>query len=253
MHFLKRVIKVAQFPAKAAESFRMRYLYYLYMMKRTRYLKVHQARMDERVKQSSEESRWNPKSSRWDKIGNIQFQFLIQQGMKPEHSMLDIGCGTLRGGIRFIEYLAPGNYTGIDISPEAIKYARRLVDEEGLSDRNPRLLVTTNSQFKEFEGERFDFLLAYSVFFHLPPEEIEECLQNIGNVMGRESVFFYTFKPSDKLRAAGWKKRKYNFRYPFSYLHKLAEKYGLNAELLEPPSAYNYPRQKRMVKVTKMG
>jgi len=90
-------------------------------MKHTRYLEVYRKRMDKQIKLRPEDSRWRPKTGRWDKAGNIQFQFLIQEGLKPELTLLDIGCGPLRAGLLFIKYLAPGNYTGIDISQEAIK------------------------------------------------------------------------------------------------------------------------------------
>lgn len=34
----------------------------------------------------------------WEKIGKLQFEFLVSRGLRPHHRMLDIGCGTLRGG-----------------------------------------------------------------------------------------------------------------------------------------------------------
>ena len=129
--------------------------------------------------------------------------------------------------------------------------AKQLVKEEGLDYLRPRLLLTTDSLFKEFSGETFDFLLAYSVFSHLPPEEIEEIFQNVGKIMGEGSVFFFTFKLPDKLKRDKGKKVRFNFRYPFSYFQGLAREHGLDIELLEPPSAHNYPEKKRMAKVTK--
>src|SRR3979409_2149502 len=53
---------------------------------------------------------------RWEEIGELQFQFLRTHGLEPQHRLLDIGCGSLRGGVRFVSYLDPGNYFGIDIS-----------------------------------------------------------------------------------------------------------------------------------------
>ena len=77
----------------------------------------------------------------WDEIGQLQFQFLKQMGLKPEHKMLDIGCGTLRGGRFFIRYLNTLNYTGIDISPACIDAARTLVANENLEDKAPTLIL----------------------------------------------------------------------------------------------------------------
>ena len=50
----------------------------------------------------------------WEEIGKLQFDFMMQQGLKPHHVLLDIGCGPLRGGVYFIKYLDKGNYLGID-------------------------------------------------------------------------------------------------------------------------------------------
>jgi hypothetical protein len=45
----------------------------------------------------------------WDEIGRLQFNFLVAQGLKPEHYLLDVGCGTFRGGVHFIRYLETGH------------------------------------------------------------------------------------------------------------------------------------------------
>ncbi len=251
MTFSKQMLEIAHLPSRIVKSVKINYLYRLYLKKRIRYIEVYRERMNKQIKLGPTESRWRPKTSRWKRIGHLQFQFLVQQRLKPEHSLLDIGCGTLRGGIHFIKYLNPGNYTGIDISPEAIKIAQQLIIKEDLGDRKPRLLITADSQFKEFSGETFDFLFAYSVFCHLPPEEIEEIFQNIGKIMGSESTFFFTFKPAKKFKMDKGKGIKFNFRYPLSYFEELAMKYGFNIRLLEPPSAYNYPEKKRVAKITK--
>lgn len=235
---------------KLVKPIKTHYLHNLYLKGHVRYIQVYRERMDRQVKLAPQDSRWRPGTPRWSRIGETQFRFLIQHGLRPEHTLLDIGCWTLRGGIRFIRYLHPGNYTGIDISPEAIKVARRLVVEEGLNDLRPRLLLTSDSRFKEFSGETFDFLFAYSVFCHLPPEEIEEIFRNIGEIMGESSVFFFTFKPSGRMKKDKSKDKKFNFRYPFRYFQELARAQGFNIELLEPPSAHNYPEKKRMAKVT---
>ncbi len=244
MSFLKRMYLGTVKPIK------IHHLYNLYLKGHARYIQTYRERMDKQIKLGPQDSRWRPRTPRWTRIGKMQFRFLVQHGLKPEHTLLDIGCGTLRGGIHFIRYLQPGNYTGIDISPEAIKVAKQLVKEEGMADLRPRLLLTADSQFKEFSGETFDFLFAYSVFSHLPPEEIEETFQNIGEIMGKNSVFFFTFKPADGRRDIG-REMRFNFRYSFRFFQELARKHGLDIELLEPPSAHNYPEKKRMAKVTK--
>lgn len=53
---------------------------------------------------------------RWDQLGNLQLDFLVQRGLQPHHALLDVGCGPLRAGVKLVPYLDPGNYYGIDLS-----------------------------------------------------------------------------------------------------------------------------------------
>ncbi len=52
--------------------------------------------------------------------------------------MLDIGCGTLRGGRHFIGYLDAGRYTGMEISKQVLAYGEKLLVERGLVEKQPR-------------------------------------------------------------------------------------------------------------------
>src|ERR1700722_13457287 len=56
----------------------------------------------------------------WEALGTLQFKFLVDQGLEPQHVLVDIACGALRGGVRFIPYLAPGNYLGIEMHRKLI-------------------------------------------------------------------------------------------------------------------------------------
>ncbi len=178
----------------------------------------------------------------WERMGELQFDFLVKNGLEPRHRMLDIGCGTLRAGRHFIRYLDAGNYTGMDISAGAIEVARRLVLDEGLSEKRPRLLVSThkNLRFEEFEAESFDTLLAQSVFTHLMPEHIEECIRHIGRIMRADAPFFFTFYAGPEFRQRGVK----TFEYPFSFFESLAGSGGF--ELTDRSADYPHPTGQRM-------
>ena len=38
----------------------------------------------------------------WDEIGALQIDFLRAQGLRPGDTLLDVGCGCLRGGVHFV-------------------------------------------------------------------------------------------------------------------------------------------------------
>ena len=180
----------------------------------------------------------------WEEIGKLQFDFLRSQGLQPAHTLLDIGCGTLRGGRHFIRYLDAGNYTGLDISAEAIESARGLVDREGLADKMPRLLVHAGAlRFQEFSGEHFDYLLAQSVFTHLPPEYVRECLACVSNVMQEDSVFLFNFSNRESSRPLDRK----DFVYPRTFFASIADENSLS--LSDHSAAYAHPRGGQMAAV----
>jgi hypothetical protein len=72
----------------------------------------------------------------WEQVGILQFEFMVSQGLRPQHVLLDVGCGSLRGGVHFIPYLEPGNYLGIDKERRLIRSG--LKREISKSCGNPR-------------------------------------------------------------------------------------------------------------------
>lgn len=208
------------------------------------YLDAYSAHTDLRVSADPKEA----VGGMWEQIGRLQFEFLVASGLTPDKTILDIGCGTLRGGRHFIAYLAAERYTGFDISANAIEAAMRLVQKEGLDGNSPVLLLndTKRLDFTLFPGKTFDFLLAHSVFSHLPPDSIEECFRNIGTVMHAHSLFFFTFIPGDRPARVDLK----SFQYPFGYFERAAERHGFEIE--DCSAAYRHPRGQCMAKVRKV-
>lgn len=183
----------------------------------------------------------------WEEFGQLQFDFLVRKGLSAQHRLLDVGCGTLRAGRYFIRYLDAGNYSGIDISPKALEFATGLVDQEGLSEKEPRLTLSTGSlEFAEFAGEQFDYLLAQSVFTHLPAESIDECLAHVGLVMRDSSRFYFTYNDAPERVA---KPIGMDFRYPLSFFELLAGTYGFRLE--DCSAEYAHPRGQRMLEVSR--
>ncbi|MEX0590628.1 MAG: class I SAM-dependent methyltransferase [Xanthobacteraceae bacterium] len=181
-------------------------------------------------------------SSDWQQQGEKQLDYLRQNGLLPHHTLLDIGCGTLRAGRHFIRYLEPARYTGFDLSPAAVAYARGLVSKEGLNAKSPRLFVNAekNLRFERLAGQVFDYILAFSVFSHLPAEQIEECLANIRTIMHDRSRFFFTFKETETFT----RKTEKDFGYPFKFIAEWAARYRFT---LTRRNDYPYLRTQVMI------
>src|SRR5690348_17551994 len=108
----------------------------------------------------------------WEELGTLQFQYLIDHGLEPEHYLLDVGCGPLRGGWRFIEYLETGHYYGIDRRFDLIEAGRDFdLRPRGLIAKQPVLRELHHFEFDTLH-RAFDFALAQSVFTHLSINEI---------------------------------------------------------------------------------
>ena len=104
----------------------------------------------------------------WDELGKLQLDYLVEQGLQPEHYLLDVGCGPLRAGVHFIGYLEPGHYAGIDKRGDTLERARQVeLPRYGVEDKAPNLLVNGAFEFTKL-GQTFDYAIAQSVFTHLP-------------------------------------------------------------------------------------
>jgi Methyltransferase domain len=129
----------------------------------------------------------------WDELGALQIDFLHSRGLRPDHTLLDYGCGCLRGGLHFIRYLDTGNYTGVDISAAILDAGRQFLAEAGLGSKHPTLQRVDDLSFDWFPGRRFDFVFAQSVFTHLPVDAVRTVLTNVPKVLGPASEMYATF------------------------------------------------------------
>lgn len=129
----------------------------------------------------------------WDSVGKLQLDFLRDQGLRPDHRFLDVGCGSFRAGRHLVEYLQPGNYYGIDINPNIVQagYDSELTDEQRARLPVENLRIT--NRFDADFGVGFDMAIAQSVFTHIPLNNIRLCLYRIAKVMRPGGVFYTTF------------------------------------------------------------
>ncbi|MBL27016.1 MAG: hypothetical protein CMM50_05625 [Rhodospirillaceae bacterium] len=204
----------------------------------TDYLSAYRAHTDMRV----DDDRDAAIGGMWDQIGELQFNFMVANGLKRDSSLLDFGCGTLRGGLWYIRYLDPGNYTGIDISEKVLAAARGRVAENGLNDKHPNIILNEDpdSVFRCVAGHQYDFIIAQSVLTHLPADFVENIFIELRDVLKPGGCFFFTYWRGKKYDRVGVK----DFYYPFDTLADMARKHGFSLEDYE--SRYDHPRGQSM-------
>jgi len=128
----------------------------------------------------------------WHEIGQLQVDFLISQGLTPQHRLLDIGCGSLRGGVKLIQYLDAGHYAGVDLNESLLDAGYDIeLAEAGLRHKLPRSNLVTGGEFDfSWCPMRVDFALAQSVFTSLPLNFLRICLERLPNFVVRGGKFF---------------------------------------------------------------
>ena len=130
---------------------------------------------------------------KYDLVGAMQFNLLTAFGLRANHKLLDIGCGSLRSGKLMIPFLRKGNYYGIEpnnwLIEDGIKHE---LGKDIISIKSPTFNNTSEFKLKVF-NEKFDFLIAQSIFSHASPDQINKCLKEAKAVMKRDGLFLATF------------------------------------------------------------
>ena len=89
--------------------------------------------------------------------------------------VLDLGCGALRGGVRYVKYLNANNYYGLDLNQHLLDagYNKEIVPAHlETPERAPRRRRWVRG-CRPFPGVKFDFVISVSVWIHLTIDSIK--------------------------------------------------------------------------------
>ena len=148
--------------------------------------------------------------------GRRLLDMLIKHGkIKPNHRVLDVGCGIGRVAIPLTNYLSSeGSYEGFDIVKDGIKWCERKISPNHqnfnfvhINLKNNLYNLSTKQEAKNFEfpyqNNEFDLVFLFSVFTHMLPEDVDSYLGQIARVLKKGGVCLATFfvynKESERL------------------------------------------------------
>jgi len=184
---------------------------------------------------------------RWDEIGQLQFDFMFAQGLRPEHVFLDIGCGSFRGGIHFIPYLNKGNYLAIEKEEELVQ--RGIENELGkelFDAKRPEIVITEAFEFTELSKVP-DYSLSLSLFTHLSSADINLCMKNLRAFVNPGHRYYATFfeggSDSERRRSHSLD----HFEYTRTTIEKFGTEHGWETHYI---GEWNHPRDLIMVLYT---
>lgn len=176
----------------------------------------------------------------YDLVAAMAFGLLTVLGMRQQHRVLDIGCGSLRVGRLLIPYLNRTCYTGLEPNAWLVEDGiRREVGQDQVDIKHPRFVFDVDARVLSAEGARFDYILAQSIFSHCGPDLLEAWVAQAAELLADQGALVATFIEGDAdNHRKGW-------IYPdcVSYrpemLEGLATAHGLDMVRL----AWRHPRQ----------
>ncbi|MFM6127288.1 MAG: hypothetical protein ACKPBV_00785 [Sphaerospermopsis kisseleviana] len=185
----------------------------------------------------------------WDEIGQLQFNFLLNKGLKPDSFLLDIACGSLRLGVKAIPYLRPSHYLGIEKESGLVKAGlEKELDPKIREEKQPNIIISDSFEFEKL-GQKANFAIAQSLFTHLPPNLINLCFKRLYPYLENDGVFYATFFKTDRKIRNPKKPHDHGF---FAYTKEEMIGFGeTNGFVANYIGDWNHPRHQVIVEYRK--
>jgi len=130
----------------------------------------------------------------YDLIAAMTFNLLTTLGLRQHHSLLDVGCGSLRIGRLLIPYLNCGKYFGVEPNEWLVQEGiKREIGETLLQIKSPTFLFSNSPERITQTKAAFDFALAQSIFSHCGLDLIENWLSAISRSLAQNGALIATF------------------------------------------------------------
>ena len=176
----------------------------------------------------------------YDLIAAMTFNLLTTLGLRQHHSLLDVGCGSLRIGRLLIPYLNRGKYFGVEpaewLVAEGIKHE---LGETVVQIKRPTFFFTDSPETVVHARVAFDFALAQSIFSHCGLDLIKAWLSAISHSLAEDGALVATFLIGEQDAAqSGWIYPEC-VNYRLATLESAAAEANLRFEILD----WKHPRQ----------
>ena len=139
----------------------------------------------------------------FERVGRLGFEVLLAEQLRPSSRVLDVGCGALRLGYWLMRFLDPGCYFGIEPQQEMLNVGlQQLVEPEVVQRAQARFAANDDFDFSVF-GERFDFVIARSIWTHASKPQIAAMLRSFAATSSPRGVFLASYYPASPVFKLG--------------------------------------------------
>jgi SAM-dependent methyltransferase len=176
----------------------------------------------------------------YDLIAAMTFNLLTTLGLRQHHSLLDIGCGSLRIGRLLIPYLNCGKYFGVEPNEWLVDEGiRRELGETLVQIKRPTFVFSDSPETLARVKVSFDFALAQSIFSHCGLDLIKGWLSAVSRSLASDGALVATFLPGEEDSPhTGWIYPEC-VNYRPAALERAAAEANLRFEILD----WKHPRQ----------
>jgi cyclopropane fatty-acyl-phospholipid synthase-like methyltransferase len=176
----------------------------------------------------------------YDLIAAMAFSLLTTLGLRQHHSLLDVGCGSLRIGRLLIPYLNRGKYLGIEPNEWLVEEGiRRELGETLVQIKRPTFVFSDSPETITQAKTPFDFAVAQSIFSHCGLDLIKGWLSAISRSLTPDGALVATFLIGEEDSAkTGWIYPDC-VNYRPGTLERAAKDVNLRFEILD----WKHPRQ----------
>ncbi|TDQ80673.1 methyltransferase family protein [Dongia mobilis] len=125
--------------------------------------------------------------------------YLTSMGLRPHHTCVEVGCGSLWAAEPVIEYLEAGKYTGLDITEQFYRFGEERLGDV-LREKAVTLAVISEAALQRLEAMPPDFVFARKVLAHLRPDELPDFVAMFCRLVGPHSIGLIDNPPTEKTR-----------------------------------------------------
>ena len=185
----------------------------------------------------------------WREAGLWQFELLRQQGLEPQHYVLDVGCGSLATAVHLLPFLDQGHYLGVERDRSLLEAGRGIeLPRSGVNPERGHYLIDETFDLSQVHSGFFDVAVASSIFAFLPFNSMARCIASVMRTLKPSGRFYATwfenpdpasFEPISHPCGVTTYPDRAPYHYPLTLVAEVCRAVGAT---VEPVAASGHPR-----------